>query len=129
MHQDTNHVEMTRETVGTGTVSDLGGADKVIKYCLDNKIGKSAIDVILNRGYTSMEAFMLLDMEDLQTPKIPKGQRRLLIHIANSLTSPASTEPPPPPQVHQQTAFHGKPQHHLVRVFSMLGPINPGPGK
>ena len=95
MDQNTNEVEVTGETAGTGTVSDMGDADQVIKFCLDNKIDKSVIDEILNQGYTSMEAFKLIDMEDLQTPKIPKGQWRLLLHIAKSLASPAPTEPTP----------------------------------
>ena len=55
MDQNTNDVEMTGESVGTGTVSDLGDADKVIKYCLDNKIDKSAIDELLSWGYTGIQ--------------------------------------------------------------------------
>ena len=55
MDQNTNDVEMTGESVGTGTVSDLADDDKVIKYCLDNKIDKSAIDELLNWGYTGIQ--------------------------------------------------------------------------
>ena len=134
MDQNTNDVEMTGETVGTGTVSDLGDADKVIKYCLENKIDKCVIDELLNRGYTSMEAFKLLDMEDLQTPKIPKGQRRLLIHIASSLASPASTETPPGASTNSlsgQTASSGSSlgtHSTIMGPISMPGPINLGLG-
>ena len=73
------------EGLSSVRVSDLSDTDKVINYCLENKIDKDIIDEILVRGYTSMEAFVLLDMADIQSPKIPKGQRRLLVHIAEAL--------------------------------------------
>ena len=44
-----------------------------------------------------MAAFKLMDPSDLQSPKIPKGQRRLLRHIAKALSSDEapSVEPSP----------------------------------
>ena len=73
------------EEMQSCSVSNMGEADKVIKFCLDNKIDKAVIDEIINRGYTSLEALALIDISNLQSPKIPKGQRRLLFHIAKKL--------------------------------------------
>ena len=67
------------------TVSDLSDEDVVINFCLQNKIAKTAIDELLRRGYNSLEALALVEMEDLVSPKIPKGQRRLILHIAATL--------------------------------------------
>ena len=72
--------------VTLATVSDMSETDKVIKYCLENHINKDVIDEVILRGYTSMAAFKLMDISDLQSPKIPKGQRRLLLHISQALS-------------------------------------------
>ena len=69
-------------TVTTATVSDMLETDKVIKYCLDKHIKKDVIGEVILRGYTSMVAFKLMDTADLQSPKIPKGPRYLLLHIS-----------------------------------------------
>ena len=47
-----------------------------------------------------MAAFELMDRCDLQSPKIPKGQRRLLRPIAKALSSDdaSSVEPSPTPE-------------------------------
>ena len=76
--------------VTLATVSDMSETDKVIKYCLENHINKDVIDEVILRGYTSMAAFKLMDISDLQSPKIPKGQRRLLLHISQALSKDAS---------------------------------------
>lgn len=70
----------------TARVTEMSEADKVIKYCLENHVNKDVIDEVLDRGFTSLTAFKLMDLTDLQSPKIPKGQRRLLIHISRALT-------------------------------------------
>lgn len=79
---------------GHMVISDLSDEDIVIKFCLENKISKPAIDELLKRGFTSLEALSLVDVSDLVSPRIPKGQRRLIMHIAGALrskTTPAVT--------------------------------------
>ena len=74
-----------RVETGQASVSDLSDENLVINYCLQNKIAKGAIDELLKRGYTNLEALSLVDMSDLVLPKIPRGQRRLIMHIAAAL--------------------------------------------
>ena len=89
--------ELTLQAVPTATVTDMSESDKVIKYCLQNHIDKEVIDEVLARGYTSMAALKLMDPSDLQSPKIPKGQRRLLMHIAKALSTDGASSVEPSP--------------------------------
>ena len=73
------------EDIASGSLSNMGEADKVIIFCLKQKIDRADIDEVLIRGYTSLEALALIDIADLQSPKIPKCQRRLLLHVAKKL--------------------------------------------
>ena len=84
----TENMEQIEETV---VVSELCDTDIVIKYCLENKISKTSIDELLKRGFTSLEALQLVEMGDLVGPKIPKGQRRLILHIATALKGTAAS--------------------------------------
>ena len=77
--------------IGNAIVSDLADEDLVINFCLQNKISKPAIDELLKRGFTSLEALSLVEMSDLDAPKIPKGQRRLILHIAGALQAKTVT--------------------------------------
>lgn len=81
--ETTNQVNVGANVV----VSDLADEDLVINFCLQNKISKPVVDELLKRGFTSLEALSLVDISDLVSPKIPKGQRRLIIHIAGALRS------------------------------------------
>ena len=74
-----------------GTISDLSDQDILIKFCLDNKVNKTAIDELLKRGYDSLAALRLVSIEDLSSQNIPMGQRRLIFHIAQSLCADDST--------------------------------------
>lgn len=76
---------------GQARVGDLSDEDMVIKYCLENKISKTAVDELLKRGFTSLEALRLVDISDLVGPKIPEGQRRLIVHIAAALKGPPNS--------------------------------------
>ena len=67
------------------TVSDLSDMDMVINYFLQNKIAKRVIDELLKKGFTSLEAFRLVEMDDLTEPTITKGQQGLIVHIAAAL--------------------------------------------
>ena len=68
------NIEQTDKTV---VVSELSDTDVVIKYCLENKISKDAIDELLKRGYTSLEALQLVEMGDLVGPKSPRASAAL----------------------------------------------------
>lgn len=85
--------ENNAEVSGIATITDLSDADRVAKYCLENKIDKQAIDELLARGFTSLEALALIDIEDLNSVKITRGQRRLIMHIAGALQD-VTTAPP-----------------------------------
>ena len=73
------------EVTGQASVSDLADEDVLINFCLQSKIAKPAIDELLKRGFDSLEALALVDGEDITTPKIPIGQRKLILHVAESL--------------------------------------------
>ena len=76
----------TEETI-QAVVSDLADKDLVINFCLHNKISKPTIEELLKQGFDNLDALSLVDMEDLLTPNIPIGQRRLILHIAGVLKS------------------------------------------
>ena len=67
------------------TLSDLSDMDIVINYCLQNKVAKRVIDELLKKGFTSLEAFRLVEMDGLTGLTIPKGQQGLIVHIAAAL--------------------------------------------
>ena len=73
------------------SLGDLSDQDIMIKFCLDNKVSKTAIDELLKRGYDSLAALRLVNIEDLSSQNIPMGQRRLIIHIAQALGAEDST--------------------------------------
>ena len=75
------------EMEGTGLVVDMSPSDQVIKFCLENNLQRGVIDELLDRGFDSLQALSLVDTEDLKSQRIPVGQRRLIIHIAKSLSS------------------------------------------
>lgn len=54
-------------------VSNMSDRDMVINYCLQNKVTKDAIKELFKWGYCSMEAQQLVELENLVSPKIPKG--------------------------------------------------------
>ena len=62
----------------TETITD---EERVVQFCLQNKVSKSATDELIKRGFTSLEALKLVELDDLGSEKIPRGQRRLILHI------------------------------------------------
>ncbi|MEW8547234.1 MAG: hypothetical protein AB2693_27300 [Candidatus Thiodiazotropha sp.] len=70
----------------------MSDEDLVINYCLQSKVTKPAVDELLKRGFNSLEALSLVDMEDLMSPKIPCGQRRLILHVAGTLKQKPVTD-------------------------------------
>ena len=83
--------------MGTATVSDPTDTDIVIQFLLENKVSRQAVDEVIKRGYTSLQAFRLIDIKDLNTTIIPLGQCRLIVHVASAIdttgTLPANTKP------------------------------------
>lgn len=73
------------------SVNDLSDQDMLIQYCLQNKINKTAVDELLKRGYDSLDALKLVNIEDLGSQNIPMGQRRLILHIAQALNENEAT--------------------------------------
>ena len=89
-NQDTETMEAAMgdnsgSNTGHATIGDLSDEDIIIKYCLDNKVKKVAIDELLVRVYDSLETLRLVDFADLGSSKIPIGQRRLIMQIAKAL--------------------------------------------
>lgn len=80
-----------QEDSNMATVSDLTDQDIMVQFCLENKVSKTAIDELLKRGYDSLAALRLVNIEDLSSQNIPMGQRRLIYHIAQALTVDDST--------------------------------------
>ena len=75
----------------TATLSDMSDMDILIQYCLENKVNKTAVDELLKRGFDSLDALKLVNMEDLSSQHIPMGQRRLIFHIAQALNKADNT--------------------------------------
>ena len=90
------------EPTGTGSISDMSPADQMIKFCLDNNVQRSVIDELLDRGFDSVQALSLVDSEDLKSQRIPVGQRRLIVHIAKSLSPSCDNNSLPTTDVHVQ---------------------------
>ena len=85
---------MAENRCNTAAVSDMSDQDILIKYCLDNKINKTALDELMKRRFDSLDALKLVNMEDLSSQNIPMGQRRVIFHVAQALNTnePASTQ-------------------------------------
>ena len=58
--------------------------ERVVRFCLQNKLSKSATDELIKRGFTSLEALKLVELDDLGSEKIRRGQRRLILHIVRT---------------------------------------------
>ena len=118
---------MAAENIQTGTftVGAMSPGDEVIKFCLDNRIQRPVIDELLERGFDSLQALSLIDIEDLKTQKIPIGQRRLILHISKSLNNTtgqttssnlATAEPPSEEPGHSETGD----VYHQTLINSLL---------
>ena len=83
--------------MGIATVSGPKATDIVIQFLLENKVRRQAVDEVIKRGYTNLQALRLTDIKDHNTPIIPLCQRRLIVHVASAIdtsgTLPANTEP------------------------------------
>ena len=67
-------------------VVTLTDEELVVQFCTENKVSKTATDELLKRGFTSLEALKLVEIDDLSSEKIPRGQRRLIMHIVQALS-------------------------------------------
>ena len=68
--------EDSENVIEIRTVSD---EEIVINWATQHKISKDAIDKLFKEGFTSMEALLLLEDEDLGRTKIPRGQQKLIL--------------------------------------------------
>ena len=73
--------EAQQESTNAGQ-SDI---DILTEFCHDKEITQQAIEELIRKGYTSLDAFELVDIKDLQSSKILPGQRQLILHVAECL--------------------------------------------
>ena len=52
-----------QEVPNMAMISDLSDQDVLIQYCLQSKVDKTAMDELLKRGYDSLDAFKLVNIE------------------------------------------------------------------
>ena len=53
-------------------------------------MSKTAVNVLIKRGFTSLRALRLVQMGYLESQKIPKGKFQLICHLVSILVSGAS---------------------------------------
>ena len=56
-----------------------------MQFCTQNKVHNVAMDELIKQGFTLLEALKLMKLDDLGSDKIPRGQRRLILHIVETL--------------------------------------------
>ena len=61
--------------INEGTTTVLSNEDIVKQFCLQNMVNETA----------ASEALKFVQMDDLSSDKIPRGQRRLILHIVHTL--------------------------------------------
>lgn len=66
-------------------ITVMSDEEMVVHFCTSNKVSKSAAEELLKRGFTSLEALKLVHIDDLASDKIPRGQRRLILHIVDTM--------------------------------------------
>lgn len=72
--------------------------EKIQQWAHENKISSDVVKVLLKEGWTSMEALVLLEAEDIEATKIPRGQQKLLaraVQRLSQLTTPTQSAQPP----------------------------------
>ena len=75
----------------------LSNEDIVMQFCLQNKVNKTVPEELLKRGFTSLEALKLVQMDDQNSDKIPRESTKVdPTHCAELLvqdvTADGSTE-------------------------------------
>ena len=60
-------------------VRTLTEEEVVLNWAAQNKISPDSIERLFKDGFTSMEAIQLLDNDDLQRTKIPRGQQKIIL--------------------------------------------------
>ena len=66
------------------TVEEAAEAE-LRRWATDKKLTGKAVNMLIKDGFSSMEAVVLLDKEDLLQSKIPRGQQKLLLKALLSL--------------------------------------------
>ncbi|MEW8548573.1 MAG: hypothetical protein AB2693_34155, partial [Candidatus Thiodiazotropha sp.] len=60
-------------------IATLTDKEVVSNWAAENKIARDAIKRLFKEGFTSMEAMLLIEEEDLARTKIPRGQQKLIL--------------------------------------------------
>lgn len=92
----------------------------VSDWATSNKISSDCLKQLIKDGFTSMEAIALLQPEDL-SPKIPRGQHRLILAAVEKLNSDVATDKDvrtPPAVEERSTETPGDP--YLREVLAQL---------
>ena len=66
-------------------ISTLSDEEVVLNWAARGKISQDAIEKLFKEGFTSMEAILLLEDEDLARTKIPRGQQKLILAAVRKL--------------------------------------------
>ena len=66
-------------------ISTLSDEEVVLNWAARGKISQDAIEKLFKEGFTSMEAMLLLEDEDLARTKIPRGQQKLILAAVRKL--------------------------------------------
>ena len=70
-------------------VSPAADEQAVQDWAIAHKISPDSLKAFFKDGFTSLESIHLLQKEDL-SPKIPRGQQRLILHAAGELRKPVA---------------------------------------
>ena len=57
----------------------------VLDWASHHKVSRDAMEKLFKEGFTSMEAMMLLEEDDLTRTKIPRGQQKLILAAVSKL--------------------------------------------
>ena len=100
------------------------------EWATRQKISPEALKFLVKDGFTSLQALELLEQEDL-SPKIPRGQQRLIMQAVRQLKTPqpAATPQSPPDEA---VSTQEQPQHEDPYVTAVLSglqtaQLNPAP--
>ena len=61
------------------TDTEVVGEGELREWATAHKITAKTVDLLVNDGFSSMDAIALVDKEDLAQSKIPRGQQKLLL--------------------------------------------------
>ena len=66
-------------------ISTMSDEEVVLDWASHHKVSRDATEKLFKEGFTSMEAMMLLEEDDLSRTKIPRGQQKLILAAVSKL--------------------------------------------